>query len=64
MSWEPGQTEFDEDRAECQQMWREQLQDFEEHFWPIFHAYGYTKGVALQVYMLDRVESAIHFRRD
>lgn len=38
--------------------WENFLAEFEE-IYPVFHARGYTKGVALQAYLVDQLDSSL-----
>lgn len=37
--------------------WDEFLKDFEDEIYPIFGARGYSRGTALQAYLLDQLDN-------
>jgi hypothetical protein len=43
-----------------QEYWKETLEEFERDYYPVFAGFGYSRNTALQVYMLDQLESAVY----
>lgn len=39
--------------------WQQLLPEFDQKLYPYFQSHGYTKGVALQAFILDQIDSSL-----